>query len=69
VPVAMLAAAAGGLVLIVIGALVRRRAGPVYDVSRWGNPWWLYGWLMIVLGWLLEVLAVMALIGLAAGVK
>ena len=62
-----LVAVVAGPVGIVIGTFLRRWAGP-FEV--WGdNSWWGYGWLMIVLGWLLELVAVMILIGLAAGVK
>jgi hypothetical protein len=57
-----------GPVAIVMGSFSRRRARRVGTSFLWGEPW-LNGWPVIVLGWLVELVAVMTLIGLAAGVK
>jgi hypothetical protein len=55
--------------MIAVGTVVRRLFRPKTVLQAMGIPPSWYSWLAIGLGWFAEVLGVMVLIGLAAGVK
>jgi hypothetical protein len=60
-----------GLVVIVVGTVFLRLRDDAETglLGIVGTLSWWYGWLVIVTGCLMELIAVMILIGLAAGVK